>query len=103
MDMEDQAGAQAPGMPEGRSAAFSTGLTQSGERFNQAVPTGFAQHSVLQQSLPSSNGMADDDAQRILPGMTRGGRPVILPSKNGTSDNTWEQNTYLRLRGQNVI
>ena len=103
MDMEDQAGAPAPGMPESRSGAFSTGLTQSGEKFNQAVPTGFAQHSVLQQSIPSANGMSNEDSQRILPGMVRGGRPVILPSKNGTSDNTWELNTYLRLRGQNVI
>lgn len=103
MDMDDQAGAQAPGMPEGRSAAFSTGLNQTGERFNSMVPPGFAQHSVLQQSIPSANGMAAEDAERMLPGLTKGGRPVILPSKNGTSDNTWEQNTYLRLRGQNVI
>jgi hypothetical protein len=74
MDMEDQAGEQAPGMPESRSGAFSTGLAQSGERFQSMVPTGFAQHSVLQQSLPSANGMSADDYQRILPGVTHGGR-----------------------------
>lgn len=103
MDMEDQAGAQAPGMPESRSGAFSTGLTQSGAKFNSAVPEGWAQHSVLQQPLPSPNGMSAQDSQRILPGMVRGGQPIVLPSPNGTSSNTWEQNTYLRLRGQNVI
>ena len=102
--MDPDEGGMAPGgMPESRSGAFSTGLTQTGEKFNSAVPPGFAQHSVLQQQLPSPNGMSAEDSQRILPGMARGGRPVILPSKNGTSDNTWEQNTYLRLRGQNVI
>lgn len=100
---DEQAGGQAPGMPESRTGAFSTGLTQTGEKFNSAVPKGFAQHSVLQQPLPSANGMSSEDSQRILPGMSRGGRPLVLPSKNGTSDNTWEQNTYLRLRGQNVI
>ena len=102
MDME-QAGAQAPGMPESRSGAFSTGLTQSGARFNSEVPAGFAQHSVLQQSLPSANGMSADDYQRILPGVTHGGRPYILPSKNGTSENTWDQTTNMRIQGRNVI
>jgi hypothetical protein len=103
MDMEDPQDAPAPGMPEGRTAAFSTGLNQSGERFNSMVPGGFAQHSVLQQSLPSANGMSAEDYKRILPGVTQGGRPYILPSQNGTSANSWEQNTYRRLQGSNVI
>lgn len=100
---DEQAAGQAPGMPESRSGAFSEGLTQTGQKFNSAVPGGWAQHSVLQQPLPSPNGMSSEDAKRILPGMERGGRPIILPSQNGTSDNTWEQNTYMRLRNQNVI
>lgn len=103
MDMEDQAGEQAPGTPEGRSTAFSTGLNQTGERFNSMVPEGFAQHSVLQQSLPSANGMSATDYERILPGVTQGGRPYILPSQNGTSANNWQKTTYMRLQGRNVI
>jgi hypothetical protein len=103
MDMEDQAGEQAPGMPEGRTAAFSTGLNQTGERFNSMVPGGFSQHSVLQQSLPSANGMSATDYERILPGVTQGGRPYILPSQNGTSANNWQKTTYMRLQGRNVI
>lgn len=101
--MDEESGMAAPGKPEGRTGAFNSGLAQTGQKFNSAVPGGFAQHSVLQQALPSANGMSSQDAQRILPGMERGGRPVVLPSQNGTSANTWAQNTYLRLRGQNVI
>lgn len=101
--MDEDSGMTAPGAPESRSGAFNSGLAQTGQKFNSAVPGGWAQHSVLQQPLPSANGMSNKDAQRILPGMERGGRPVVLPSQNGTSGDTWEQNTYLRLRGQNVI
>lgn len=102
MDL-DPTDEQAPGVPEGRNGAFQTGLTQTGQRFNSMVPPGFAQHSVLQQSLPSANGMSAGDYERILPGMNAGGRPVILPSQNGTSQNNWEKTTYMRLQGRNVI
>lgn len=103
MDMEPQAGEQAPGMPEGRTAAFNTGLAQNGARFQSMVPPGIRQSSVLQNPLPSPNGMSANDYERVLPGINNGGRPMILPSKNGTSDNTWEQNTYIRLNGGHVI
>lgn len=103
MDMEDQGGAQAPGMPESRSGAFTSGLEQTGQKFNSMTPRGFQQHSVLQQSLPSANGMAADDYARIMPGVNKGGRPLILPSDNGVSKGTYEQNTYRRLQGFNVI
>jgi hypothetical protein len=93
----------APGQPESRTGAFGSGLAQTGEKFNSQVPRGYMQHSVLQQGLPSANGMSQDDYQRILPGVNNGGRPVILPSDNGTSSGTYEQNTYLRLNGHNVI
>ena len=66
------------------------------------VPRGFHQMSVLQQALPSANGMSTADYSRILPG-SAGGRPVILPSKNGTSASTWDNNTFMRLQGRNVI
>ena len=46
--------------------------------------------------------MAAGDYQRVLPG-SAGGRPVVLPSKNGTSATTWDSNTYMRLQGRNVI
>lgn len=101
--MDDEYGSQAPGQPESRSGAFTSGLAQTGQKFNSMVPAGFMQHSVLQQSLPSANGMGADDYSRIMPGMSKGGRPVILPSDNGTSDKTYDQNTYLRLQGHNVI
>lgn len=93
---------QAPGMPEGRSASFNVGLSESSARQNSLVPRGFAQTSVLQQQLPSANGMASKDYSRILPG-SQGGRPIILPSGNGTSENTYGQNTIMRLQGRNVI
>lgn len=102
MDME-QEGAQAPGMPESRSSAFTSGLQQTGQKFNSMTPHGFAPHSVLQQQLPSANGMAADDYARIMPGVNKGGRPLILPSDNGVSKQTYEQNTYRRLQGYNVI
>jgi hypothetical protein len=102
MDPDETAG-EAPGVPEGRNSAFSTGLSGTGQRFNSMVPPGFAQHSVLQQSLPSANGMSAQDYERILPGMDKGGRPVILPSQNGTSQNNWEKTTWMRLAGRNVI
>lgn len=102
MDPEESGG-QAPGMPEGRNGAFQSGLAQTGQRFNSQVPAGWSQHSVLQQSLPSSNGMGADDYARIMPGVNKGGRPLILPSDNGVSSKTYEQNTYRRLQGYNVI
>lgn len=98
-----QESTQAPGSPESRTGAFGTGLSEASARFMSRVPQGFSQHSVLQQPLPSANGMSGTDYQRILPGINNGGRPLILPSKNGTSDNTWEQNTYMRLNGSHVI
>lgn len=90
-------------MPESRTGAFSTGLTQSGERFQSQVPPGFQQHSVLQQSMPSENGMSPGDYERILPGVNKGGRPFILPSQNGTSEGNWQKTTWMRFAGRNVI
>lgn len=73
-------------------------------RQNAMVPRGWRQTSVLQQSMPPPNGMAARDYQRVLPGaVATGGRPFVLPSQNGTSSNTWEQNSLMRLQGQNVI
>lgn len=71
-------------------------------RQNAMVPRGFHQMSVLQQPLPSGNGMSTQDYARVLPG-SAGGRPVVLPSKNGTSAQTWDSNTFMRLQGRNVI
>jgi hypothetical protein len=99
----DQDSMQAPGSPESRTGAFGTGLSEASTRFMSRVPQGFAQHSVLQQSLPSANGMSAQDYERILPGVNNGGRPVILPSQNGTSAENWQKTTYMRLNGRNVI
>ena len=100
MDL-DQAGA-APGAPESRTAAFSTGLSEASASQNAMVPRGFVQTSLLQQQLPSANGMAQRDYQRVLPG-SQGGRPIVLPSSNGTSAKTYEDNTIMRLQAQFVI
>ena len=97
MDMEDQAGAQATGTPEGRTAAFSTGLNQTGEKFNSMVPPGIRQSSVLQNPFRSGNGMASADAERLIPGMS-----APMPSPNGSSDGTYQQSLYMRLRGQTI-
>ena len=93
---------QPSGTPESRTGAFGTGLSEASARQNALTPLGFHQMSVLQQQLPSANGMSAADYQRVLPG-SAGGRPIVLPSKNGTSSNTWDQNTFMRLQGRNVI
>lgn len=73
-------------------------------RQNAMVPRGWRQTSVLQQSMPPLNAMAAKDYSRILPGAeATGGRPFVLPSQNGTSGNTWEQNSLMRLQGRFVI
>lgn len=100
MDPED-VGGQAPGMPESRNAAFSFGQTSA--KYNALTPKGFSQHSVLQQPMPSTLGMSERDAERVMPGMERGGRPIVLPSQNGTSEASWQGNTYRRLQGSFVI
>ena len=97
MDPEETAG-QAPGMPESRTGAFSTGLTQSGERFQSMVPPKMIQTSVLQNPFRSANGMSSADAQRMI---MPGSGPMASP--NGSSEGSYQQALYMRLRGQGPI
>jgi hypothetical protein len=90
-----------------RSAEFGTGLVgdpgsaasslaANSARQNALVPQGAMQTSVLQSPRPSGNGMSEQDYQRVLPG------GFTLPSKNGSSDESWQASTYMRMAGQNA-
>ena len=93
-----------------RQQEFMTGLNQGGDlagnssinadsaRYNALVPRQFSQHSVLQTAMPSSNGMSETDARRMLPGLS-----TLLPTQNGSSPSSYEQGIYMRLAGQNEI
>jgi hypothetical protein len=77
-------------MAAGQDAAMSL----SSEQFNAQVPQAYSQHSVLQQGMPSANGMSAKDYQRMIPGLAK-----PLPSANGTSQDSYEQSLMMRLRG----
>lgn len=96
MDLDQ--GLQAPGTPESRTGAFGNGLADASARQNAMVPRAFTQHSVLQQQVPSANGMSAKDYERMIPGINVGGRPFILPSQNGIASDTWDQAAIMRLR-----
>jgi hypothetical protein len=93
-----------------RTAQFSTGaagdpqntasvssLPADSAAYNALVPRQFSQHSVLQTAMPSANGMSAQDYQRVLPG------GYTLPTQNGSSSDTYEKATYMRLSGQDEI
>lgn len=93
MDLDQES--QAPGAPESRTGAFGTGLSEASQRFMARVPGGMLQTSVLQNPFRSANGMAATDAERMLPGMSH---PMASP--NGSSEGSYQQGLYMRLRGQ---
>lgn len=87
-------------MGQGRTASFQDGTQVNSMALNtahsmqQQAPAsamqqqpsgGFQPHSVLNQIMPSPNGMAPRDASRQL----MGGQ--TLPSQNGMSENTYQQ------------
>lgn len=47
--------------------------------------------SVLAQSTPSANGMSEQSAERVLPGMRSGGLAVEQPTSNAGSEQSSEQ------------
>jgi hypothetical protein len=77
----------------GNIASVSS-LNQDADKFNALVPRQFSQHSVLQTAMPSANGMAAADYQRVLPGLSR-----PLPSPNGTSADSYQKSLLMRLNG----
>lgn len=81
----------------GRTAAFSTGLNEQSAKQNAMVPKSAMQTSVLQPPRPSMNGMSANDYQRVLPGGT------TLPSQNGSSPDSWQASTYMRLQGRSAV
>lgn len=98
MDLDQES--QAPGSPESRTGAFGTGqdegkMALNSAKFNAKVPKTFVQSSVLQNPFRSANGMAPADAERMLPGMSS-----PMASSNGSSDGSYQQSLYMRLRGQ---
>lgn len=98
------------GMQPGRTASFydgvngtpnmvSSGLAQDSAVLNAKVAGMMATpHSVL-QGLPgmSPNGKSEADAQRTLPG------GYTLPSMNGSSQESYEAATRMRLMGRDTI
>ena len=71
-------------------------LDQDAQRWNG--PHEFQPSSVLSQFRPSLNGMSERDASRALP-YGEDGRPVLLPTGNGSSENTNEGDSTLRIIG----
>lgn len=96
-----QLGGNAP-----RSAEFATGqtgddpgnaassLNQQSARWNNLTPAQFGAHSVLQQTMPSANGMSAADASRRLLDGTQ------LVSPNGQSASSYNASLPLRLSGR---
>lgn len=72
----------------------ASGLAKDSAVFNSKVPGMFTPHSVL-QGLPgmSDNGMSAEDALRKLPG------GYTLPSANGMAENDYEAAMRMRLMG----
>lgn len=82
------------GPAAGRTQAFGQGvqgtpedvassLNADSQRQNDLVPKSFQAHSVLQQYIPSPNGLGETDVNRRLVG---GG---MLPTANGMSASTY--------------
>lgn len=72
---------------DSRTEAFGAGssLDASSASFNAAVPHAIAPTSVLQQYMPSPNGMSDTDGQRrLMDGSMR-------PSPNGSDEKSSEE------------
>lgn len=77
------------------SAAGSLSEIADSARYNAMIPRQFSQHSVLQTSMPSSNGYSSRDYQeRMLPGLAK-----PLPSANGTSQDSYDKSLIMRLNG----
>lgn len=92
---------QAAGVPEGRTNAFnagqSGGLAADSARYNAMVPKTSMPQSVLQSPRPGLNAMSQGDYDsRVLPG------GMVLPTANGSSENTYQQSMILRLQGKGL-
>ncbi len=80
------------------SAGQDPGLNLNGQQFNSQVPRSAVQTSVLQNPMPSANGMSATDAARMLPG-GQPGRPVMLPTSNASSQDSYARSLLMRLNG----
>ena len=105
-----------PGESGGHLGEFSTGIAGNpanrasvlnqdpgdvrlnSQQFNSMVPRSVVQTSTLQSPLPSGIGMSETDKARMLPG-GQPGRPVMLPSQNGSSLASYQKSLYMRLNG----
>lgn len=74
-----------------RAASFSEGLDEANARYNSEVPHAIAPTSVLQSYMPSPNGMASGDAERMMIG------GEVRPSPNGTSSGTFEKTLPMKI------
>ena len=80
-----QDGTQVNSMSQAMNTAHSVQQNAPASQMQQQSTGGYQPHSVLNQIMPSPNGMAPRDASRqLLGGQT-------LPSQNGMSANTYQQ------------
>jgi hypothetical protein len=105
----DLAQAGAGGEIPGRNAAFQQGssgnpyrvassFSQDSASYMDKVGRGFTPESVLNSTVQSSNGMSPGDySSRTL---TNGAK---LPTSNGSSSDTWNLDTKLRLDGKPLL
>jgi hypothetical protein len=74
---------------------LSAGLQQAAARWNAEAPHSYTPQSTLSQWKMSGNGMSQNDAQRMLPGLNS----EQFPTSNGASASTLESQNNLRMAG----
>jgi hypothetical protein len=83
------------GYADGQGAQEPASLQETGHLWSQAASGGYQAKSVLQQTMIApGNGRSERDAQRVLPG-----GQYVLPSGNGTSEQTTQAQWPLRAAG----
>lgn len=113
MGLPDGPMAGPPRVPPGaasRTGELATGITgdpgnaasslnETAARWNSLSPHQFRPTSVLQQMMPSADGMSEQDARRRLLG------GAMLPTANGNApgSSTYEASNLLRLSGADEL
>jgi hypothetical protein len=84
------------------SAGQDSQLNLNAQQFAAQVPDRVIQTSTLQSPMPSANGLSAQDAERMLPG-GQPGRPIMLPTQNASSPDSWQKSIYMNLQGEDQI
>lgn len=85
-----------PGQPQASPGDQEASLKQ-----NMQTPHQWSAHSVLQQIMPSGNGMSQQDASRMLMGSTTNNK-IMNPTINGSGQSSYQNSAMLRLQGNDT-